>query len=91
MNIPGIASVCNCKIDTVVHVLEEFSKKIYSILKQNEANHQLVVINLRIGYLKIKSQKVRFLNFFETKNKGVKILAENKAHEVLSQHNDAVS
>lgn len=91
MNIPGIASVCNWKIDTVSHVLEEFSKRIYGILKQNEVNQQMIVINLRIGYLKIKGQKVRFLNLFETKNKVAKTIADNKKNEVLSQHSDAVS
>ena len=53
MNITGIASVCNCKSDTVNHVLCELSKKLYSLLTDTENYNKLIVLNLRIGFLKI--------------------------------------
>ena len=53
MNISGIASVWHCRSETVNHVLHEFAKKLYSTIKNTEIFNQLIVINLRIGYLKI--------------------------------------
>ena len=34
--------------------------------------HQLIIFDMKIGYLKIKFQKVRFLNYFEAKRKGLR-------------------
>jgi hypothetical protein len=90
MNITGIADVCNCSSETVNYTLNEFMKKLIGVSKQSAIYNTLIIINLKIGYLKIKSKKIRFLNFFEAKKRGVRSIAADNVSEVASNA-DAVS
>ena len=50
----------------------------------------MVILNFKIGYLKIKQKKLRFLNYFEAKKNGVNSLLNGRQLRSI-QADDAVS
>jgi len=66
-------------------LLDQFVKKLAHVGQQC-----IVTLHLIIGYLKIKSQKVRFLNTFEAKKRGVRLNSSEIHSEVMS-YRDGVS
>lgn len=90
MNFSSIAQVCKCKVETVTHVLNEFSKRLVSICKKSKINNQIIVLNMKIGFLKIHDQKIRFLNHSEIRKRGKKETFSNP-RESLKAMSDVVS
>lgn len=90
INIVSLANSCKCKVETVTHVLCEFAKRFYLLAKRAKETNQLVVLNFRIGFLKIRGQKVRFLNLSEIRKRGGSKPPDEKEIE-LKTNTDAVS
>ena len=67
LHIQGIAYVCSCSPDLVTYLLSEFTKLIGKLATTHKRDNKMLVLNFKIGYLKVKQQKLRFLNYFEAK------------------------
>lgn len=89
-SIASIAGVCNCNQETVSYILLEFIRKLSGVSRQSAVYPHLIILDVKIGYLKIKASKIRFLNYFEAKKKGVRTLISDRASQMNDQE-DAVS
>lgn len=58
-------------------------KKLTFLCADVNSHHKLIILDIKIGYIKIKFQKIRFINYFEAKRKGLR----STASEIVSQTN----